>query len=411
MPAKRGSARGYARTARVNEVLRQVLADQLERMEELDERFGMLTITAVLCEPGLRHATVLFSSLDDEKRAALEEVRVRLQAAIGHEVRMKHTPLLKFEADPVVAAGQRVEDILRRLAPPGPAQPTTQTDGLVVVDKPAGMTSHDVVGRCRRIFGQKRVGHAGTLDPDATGVLLVGLGRATRLMQYLAGLTKSYTTDIILGTSTSTLDASGEVTATFDMGAVTIAEARDMASKLTGDIEQIPPMVSAVKIGGRRLHQLAREGVEVERPPRPVTVTRFDLDDLGGGRLRATIDCSSGTYVRVLADDLGRLLGGGAHVDNLRRTAVGPFTEAGATPLENVGPDSVRSPSAMVPWLEAATVSGDLEVMVRHGRPLSPAELGAQGAGPLRVLDQAGNLLAIYETDRRVVLAQVVDPH
>ena len=121
--------------------------------------------------------------------------------------------------------------------------------------------------------------------------------------------------------------------------------------------------------------------------------------------MRARVDCSSGTYIRVLADDLGRMLGGGAHVDHLRRTAVGPFTEADATPLDEVGPDHVLSPAAMVPWLEAVTVEGDVEAMVRHGRPLSPGELGAQKAGPWRVMSGSGELLAIYESDRRVVLA------
>ncbi|HET6964618.1 MAG TPA: tRNA pseudouridine(55) synthase TruB [Acidimicrobiales bacterium] len=279
------------------------------------------------------------------------------------------------------------------------------TDGLAVVDKPAGMTSHDVVGRCRRIFGQKKVGHAGTLDPDATGVLLVGLGRATRLMQYMSGLPKAYTTDIVLGAATTTLDDSGDVTATWDMSAVTIDEARAAAAKLTGDIEQVPPMVSAVKVGGRRLYQMAREGLEVERSARPVTVSRFDLEPAGQGVLRASIECSSGTYIRVLADDLGRLLGGGAHVRNLRRTAVGPWGEADAVPLDDVGPDRVVPPAAMLPWLESATVEGEVEAAVRYGRPLSGAELGARGPGPWLVLDPGGDLLAVYEQHRRIVLA------
>lgn len=278
------------------------------------------------------------------------------------------------------------------------------TDGLAVVDKPAGMTSHDVVGRCRRIFGQKKVGHAGTLDPDATGVLLVGLGRATRLMQYMSGLDKAYTTDIVLGAATSTLDDSGEVTATWDMSAVTIEEARAAAVKLTGTIDQIPPMVSAVKVGGRRLYQMAREGIEVERAARTVTVTRFDLEPAAAGVLRASIQCSSGTYVRVLADDLGRLLGGGAHVRNLRRTAVGPWQEVDSVPLDEVGPDRVVPPAAMLPWLEAATVSGEVELQVRHGRPLSKEDLGAGGDGPWRVIGSDGDLLAIYEPHRRIVL-------
>lgn len=284
--------------------------------------------------------------------------------------------------------------------------PTTgTTDGMVVVDKPPGMTSHDVVARCRRIFAQKRVGHAGTLDPDATGVLLVGLGRATRLMQYLSGLAKSYTAEVVLGVATTTLDAAGAVTGTWDMTAVTLADARRAASALTGEIEQVPPMVSALKVGGRRLHQLAREGVEVERLPRPVTVQRFEIHGLDAGVLSVAVDCSSGTYIRVLADDLGRLLGGGAHVRNLRRTAVGPFTEEQAVALEAVGRGSVRPPAAMLPWLETVTVRGDREAAVRHGRPLSAVELEAGTAGPWAILDGEGELLAVYESARRVVLA------
>ena len=150
-------------------------------------------------------------------------------------------------------------------------------NGLVVIDKEAGWTSHDVVARCRRIFGQRRVGHAGTLDPDATGVLLVGLGRATRLLRFLQALPKTYVADIVLGTATSTLDASGDVTGTYDMSEVTPAQVQSAAEGLTGDIEQVPPMVSAIKIGGQRLHELARQGIEVDRPARPVSVYRFDI--------------------------------------------------------------------------------------------------------------------------------------
>ncbi len=277
-------------------------------------------------------------------------------------------------------------------------------DGLAVVDKPAGMTSHDVVGRCRRLFGQKKVGHAGTLDPDATGVLLVGLGRATRLMQYMSGLGKAYTTEIVLGAATTTLDDSGDVTGRWDMRAVTLDQARRAAAGLSGSIQQIPPMVSAVKVGGKRLHQLAREGVEVERAPRSVTVARFDLDWASDGVLGALIECSSGTYVRVLGDDLGRLLGGGAHVRRLRRIRVGPWDEGDAIPLDLLGPDHVRRPAAALPWLEALTVDGEVEAAVRHGRPLSGDHLGARGPGPWRIVDAAGALLAVYEPDRRVVL-------
>ncbi|MGI8794706.1 MAG: tRNA pseudouridine(55) synthase TruB, partial [Acidimicrobiales bacterium] len=147
-------------------------------------------------------------------------------------------------------------------------------DGLAVVDKPAAWTSHDVVARCRKVFGQKKVGHSGTLDPDATGVLLVGLGRVTRLLRFLTDLPKTYSTEIVFGRATSTLDASGETTGEWNMTGLTPAGVTEASRRFVGDIEQIPPMVSAVKIDGRRLHELAREGKEVERKPRPVTVYR-----------------------------------------------------------------------------------------------------------------------------------------
>ena len=277
--------------------------------------------------------------------------------------------------------------------------------GLVVVDKAAGWTSHDVVARCRGIFGQRKVGHAGTLDPDATGVLLVGLGRVTRLLRFLTVLPKTYTTDIVLGTATSTLDASGEVTATFDMSEVGPADVAAAAAALTGEIEQVPPMVSAVKVDGRRLHELAREGVEVERRPRPVTVYRFDTspDPLRPGVYRAEVECSSGTYVRVLADDLGRALGGGAHLDHLRRTRIGSFGEADMHPLESIGPDSVLSPAEALRDLEVVRVDDDAAASIRTGLALDRIPLGATGDGPWAMLDAAGALLAVYEatgTDR-----------
>jgi tRNA pseudouridine55 synthase len=277
--------------------------------------------------------------------------------------------------------------------------------GVVVIDKDAGWTSHDVVARCRRVFDQRRVGHAGTLDPDATGVLLVGLGRATRLLRFLTPLPKTYTTDIVLGASTSTLDASGEVSATYDMAHVTPAMVRAAAVGLTGEIEQVPPMVSAVKVGGRRLHELARQGVEVERPARPVTVYRFDTepDQDRPGVYRAEIECSSGTYVRVLAADLGVALGGGAHVANLRRTRIGSFGGAEMRPLGLIGPEAVLTPAQALRDLDSVTADAAAEGAVRTGLPLDRVPLGAAGEGPWAVLDEQGTLLAVYEatgTDR-----------
>ncbi len=292
-------------------------------------------------------------------------------------------------------------------------EPAGVVSGLVVVDKDAGWTSHDVVARCRKIFGQRRVGHAGTLDPDATGVLLVGLGRVTRLMRYLSGLPKTYTADIVLGMATSTLDASGEMVATYDMTAVGPEDVQAAADRLTGEIEQVPPMVSAVKVGGRRLHELARQGVEVERQARPVTVYRFDTEPDPGrsGVYRAEIECSSGTYVRVLAQDLGRALGGDAHVARLRRTRIGSFGAADMRPLAQVGPEHVLTPAQAMRDLDAVRVDASVAGAIRTGLPLDRVPLGATGDGPWAMLDEGGTLLAVYEatdTDRirpTVVLA------
>jgi tRNA pseudouridine55 synthase len=278
-------------------------------------------------------------------------------------------------------------------------------DGLAVVDKPAGMTSHDVVAKARRALGTRKIGHAGTLDPDATGVLLLGVGRVTRLLRFFSELPKSYVCELVLGVETSTLDAAGEVTATHDMSGVTPEDVRAAAARFVGAIEQIPPMVSAVKVGGRRLHELAREGVEVERAPRPVTVHRLEVeptDDPLVYRLEA--DCSSGTYVRTLAADIGHALGGGAHLRALRRTAIGPHTLAEARGLDDL---VLLPPSAAVAHLPSVSVAGDDVRRVATGRTV----LQAAGDGPVAVLEAgSGELLAVYEGGRpQVVLVQRVE--
>jgi tRNA pseudouridine55 synthase len=267
------------------------------------------------------------------------------------------------------------------------------THGLAVVDKPAGVTSHDVVGMLRKRFDERQVGHAGTLDPDATGVLLVGVGKATRLLRFLTALGKTYTADVVLGTSTSTLDSSGDVTGSFDMSAVTLDMARVAAAEhLTGPIMQIPPMVSALHVDGKRLHELAREGIEVERQPRPVTVYSFEVDATDDPSvLRVEVRCSAGTYVRSLADDLGRLLGGGAHLRNLRRTAVGSFGEAEALPP---GECELMSPIDALRDYQRVAVDDAAADMIRHGRVLDRFA----GDGPWAVVDQQGSLLAVYES-------------
>lgn len=291
------------------------------------------------------------------------------------------------------------------------------TDGFVVVDKPAGWTSHDVVARCRKIFQQKRVGHAGTLDPDATGVLLVGLGRATRLLKYVGDLSKAYVGDVVLGTTTSTLDAAGEITGRFDMAAVTRDDVVVAAAKFVGDIEQIPPMVSAVQIDGKRLHELARKGIEVERKPRSVTIHSIDVvGEPEPGVFTLDVVCSTGTYIRTLADDIGRALGGGAHLRNLRRRAVGSFDVEGAVPLESLTPEQARPMAKLLVHLPAITATEtDLDA-ISHGRALlgqtfPVAEPLLELAFPetvVRVLNDRGDLVAVYKRQGEKLVPDVV---
>jgi tRNA pseudouridine55 synthase len=266
------------------------------------------------------------------------------------------------------------------------------THGMVVVDKPAGVTSHDVVGMMRRRFGERQVGHAGTLDPDATGVLVVAVGKATRLLRFVEKTRKGYTGEVVLGTSTTTLDSAGDIVGVFDMSDVTIEAARAVvAADLVGDIEQIPPMVSAIRVDGRRLHELAREGIEIERAPRPVTIHRFEvLDWAEPGVLSIDVECSAGTYVRTLADDLGRLLGGGAHLRHLRRTHVGEFTLAEAAPPDEC---ELLPVAAAVRALPAVEVDDAVAGLVANGRVLDRFD----GEGPWAVFEGSGELLAVYE--------------
>jgi tRNA pseudouridine55 synthase len=268
------------------------------------------------------------------------------------------------------------------------------TDGFAIVDKPAGMTSHDVVGNARKRLSERRIGHAGTLDPDATGVLLLGIGRATRLLQFLSGSDKTYVADVELGTETDTLDAAGAVTATYDMSMVTVDDVVAAAQKFVGDIDQVPPMVSAIKIDGRRLHELARQGIEVERPSRRVHIGRLDITPISPLVFRAEVDCSSGTYIRSLAADLGRALGGGAHLRALRRTRVGRFGIDEACPLDAL---EVRPMIDAMRGTPVVTVTDAIVALVRNGRVFDRDELGVgDGDGPWCVVSPKGELVAVY---------------
>jgi tRNA pseudouridine55 synthase len=268
--------------------------------------------------------------------------------------------------------------------------------GIAVVDKPAGVTSHDVVGMLRRRFGERRVGHAGTLDPSATGVLVVGFGNVTRLLRFVVDGRKSYVGEIVIGIETDSLDADGAVTVAHEPVQVDIDTVRRVVGEhLTGDIEQVPPMVSALKVDGKRLHELAREGIEIEREARPVRIDRFDVNGLSvdpDGRpvLSIEVDCSAGTYIRTLAADLGHLLGSGAHLRGLRRTAVEPFTIAEAAPPDGC---ELLPPIAAVRSMTKVIVDESTAAAIAVGKILpTPA-----GDAPWAMVTPADDLLAIYE--------------
>jgi tRNA pseudouridine55 synthase len=289
------------------------------------------------------------------------------------------------------------------------------THGLIVVDKPAAWTSHDVVAKIRKTYRQRRVGHAGTLDPDATGVLLVGLGRATRLLRFLQDFGKGYRATIVFGVSTTTLDASGEVVDRSPMP-IDRTDVEAVVPAFLGETEQMPPMVSAVKVGGRRLHELARRGEEVERAPRRVRIDRIDVEAFEPGpypTATVVVECSSGTYIRSLAADLGTRLGGVAHLGELRRLHIGSFAldEARTLPDIEAEPDAVVLPPVVaVRDLEQVDIDAEQARAVAHGVTFPAAVFaGADaGPGPFAVVGPDGDLLAVYERRRAAVKPAVV---
>ena len=254
------------------------------------------------------------------------------------------------------------------------------TAGLVIVDKPGGLTSHDVVGRCRRIFGTRKVGHAGTLDPMATGVLVVGIERATKILGLLTVTDKSYAATIRLGQTTSTEDAEGEILQTISAGDVTDTQVEGAVAALRGEIAQIPSAVSAVKVGGQRAYKLAREGQTVELAPRDVRIHRFDVLAVrrhdGMVDVDVEVDCSSGTYIRALARDVGDALQVGGHLTALRRTRVGRFGLDQARTLDDLDGQPQLSYSLDEACLQSfprRDLTAQETEDTRHGRALAPA--------------------------------------
>lgn len=268
--------------------------------------------------------------------------------------------------------------------------------GLVVVDKPAGITSHDVVSRVRRLAGTRKVGHAGTLDPMATGVLVLGVERATRLLGHLLMTDKSYEATIRLGVTTVTDDAEGDVMETRDVGDVTEAAVREALARFVGDIEQVPTAVSAIKVDGRRAYQRVRAGEDVELTARPVTIHELDVTRVALPEVDVTVRCSSGTYIRAIARDLGAALGVGGHLTALRRTSVGPYGLDEAQTLDELGEDFTVLPIADA--ARSAFPAVDLDETqaqaVRYGRPLAlPID------GLTAVFAPDGEFLALYRPE------------
>jgi tRNA pseudouridine55 synthase len=286
------------------------------------------------------------------------------------------------------------------------------TAGFLLVDKPGGMTSHDVVAAARRALGIRKIGHAGTLDPMATGLLVLGVGRATRLLRFIQGAPKTYVARMVLGVATDTLDAEGAVV---DRSPLPVAE-KDLAaaaSRFIGPILQVPPMVSAVKLGGRRLYELAREGIEVDRAARPVEIFEIDVLDFAPSDYPEAVirvRCSTGTYVRTLADDMARVLGGRAHLAELRRLAIGALHVSRGLAIDELGSGRLIAPSEGLCDLPALRADEAAAAAVRHGVALPAATLGAapDAGGPHRILDERGRLLAVYRVEGRRTVPEVV---
>lgn len=278
-------------------------------------------------------------------------------------------------------------------------------NGIININKPLGMTSHDVVGRLRRILGIKKIGHTGTLDPDASGVLPMCIGRATKTADMLTAQNKQYIAEVTLGSATTTLDASGEVTETSEVN-VDEGDIQSVVTEFVGDIMQIPPMYSAIKIDGKRLYELAREGVEVERKPRPVTIEKIEIlgIDLENKKFSMKVDCSKGTYIRTLCDDIGRRLGCLAHMSALIRTRSGRFCIDDAYTLDEVEKMAGEGDmSFLVPIDKVFEELPKLILSSRRARLMcNGVRISAQGiidGESYRVYDESGSFLTISEAE------------
>jgi tRNA pseudouridine55 synthase len=289
-------------------------------------------------------------------------------------------------------------------------QPTAPArfHGFLVIDKPAGWTSHDVVGRVRRLLGQRQVGHGGTLDPAATGVLPVAVGAATRVLEYVSDATKSYLAEITFGVETDSYDGDGMVTRVTDPSGLDVATLTAALSQFRGAIEQVPPMHSAIKVGGRRLYDLARRGEEIERAPRHIEIAGLELIEWQSPVATLLVDCSKGTYIRSLARDLGEAVGVGAYLSNLVRLRTGPFTLRDAWRLDELAELDLAAewltialhPDLALIDRPALVVSDDVTRAWRNGQPI------AEGTGEetvARVYTPNGEWIGVARRDPEVM--------
>lgn len=291
-------------------------------------------------------------------------------------------------------------------------------EGFLLVDKPQGWTSHDVVARTRTLLGERRIGHAGTLDPMATGLLVLGVGRATRLLRFVQQAPKQYEAMAMFGVATDTLDADGAVLEREPM-TITQEDVESVLPRFRGRILQVPPMVSALKVGGLRLYEMARQGIEVERDERAVEIHELSVTDFAPGpypEVGLRVRCGSGTFVRTLADDIAGALGGRAHLIELRRTAIGSLEVADAVAMEQLESASAEgaagellvSSAEGLRDLPSVSVDVDTARAVGHGSVFPAAALGAVDAGEYAVLGESGRLLAVYRSDGRRAAPEVV---
>ncbi len=432
------------RVRKIADRIQVLVAELLERRVK-DPRLGFVTITDVRLTGDSQQATIFYTVLGEDfelanTAAALESAKGLLRSEVAKQLGMRHAPSLTFVPDAIPEAARHLDEVLALARESdaeveavragktyaGEADPykkpreddrTTSDEGdegdeddehglgrgvtasgLVVVDKPGGMTSHDVVARIRRLAGTRKVGHAGTLDPMATGVLVLGLERATRLLGHLMLTEKAYDATVRLGVATTTDDAEGEVTAVVSASELDEATVRAAASDFVGTIEQVPSAVSAVKVDGRRAYARVRAGEDVVLEPRTVTVHELVVHEVrpfdGTVDVDVSVRCTSGTYIRAIARDLGAALGVGGHLTALRRTAVGPYDLEVARSLDDLAEDFGVLPLA--PAARAAFEAIDLDDVaaadVRYGRALD-LEL----AGVTALFDPAGEFLALYE--------------